>query len=382
MKSMMNRRFSASLSALQRRLMIAEDRSGEEWLNLAENVPQWPVGEKPYERVDLTGAEAYAYVPSQGMAELIEAVVAREISVSASNLIRPENVAISVGAMHALGIVFRDCKAHGYSKAIYAIPTFIGVHDTMVAAGLSVHPLPLTATEADWDLLCAACTEPCTVYLNLPHNPTGCTATSSYLAMLARFAETHEVMVVYDAVYDSFVFDAESAPTPIDWAVSSPYVIVINSVSKNFGRPGDRIGWIVAHADIINRLITRLEWEVVCVNPRAQLTAASMLFHGNSSLVRAVREGRDAFSWSAQGHPILDISLPSGGTQLWLDLKVDDIEGLADYALAEYHMILTTSSNYAPSLPGFIRFPTGLSTTRIKHSINLIGQLLSEWRQR
>ena len=382
MKSVPNIRVPASLSALQRRLMIAEYRQGEDWLNLAENVPVWPAGEEPEARVDFAGSEAYAYARSRGIPELIEAVVDQEASGSASSLIQPKNVAISAGGMHALGIVLRECMACGYSKATYPIPTFIGVHDAMVAAGLSICPLPLTATEADWDLLSAACTEPLTVYLNLPHNPTGLTATAPYLAMLAEFATTHEVMVVYDAVYDSFVFGADSARTPIDWAVSSPNVIVINSVSKNFGRPGDRIGWIVADEDVINRLTPRIEWEIVCVNPRAQLTAASIIRSGNGPLVQAVQNGREAFSRSALGHPVLDIALPAGGTQLWLDLGVGDIESLADYALTEHHMILTTSSNYAPNPQGFIRFPTGLPSTRIKQGVQMIGQILSEWRQR
>ncbi len=382
MKSVMNRTVSTSLSALQRRLMIAEERAGEDWLNLAENVPLWPAGERPLERGDLTGNEAYAYVPSQGIPQLLEAVVAREVSVSASTLIQPGNVAISAGALHALGLIFRDCKTQGYNKAIYAIPTFIGVHEAMVAAGLTVCPLPLTSTEADWDLLSAACTQPCTVYLNLPHNPTGRTATASYLAMLTRFAATHEVVIVYDAVYDSFVFDPQSAPTPIDWAVSSLNVMVVNSLSKNFGRPGDRIGWIVAHAATIHRLISRLEWEVVCINPGTQLTAAFLLAQGNAPLVRAVREGREAFRCSAPDAFTFDFSLPPGGTQLWLDLGVDDIEGLADYALKEFHLILTTSSNYAPALPGFLRFPTGLPSTHIRRGVRLIGQLVNEWRQR
>ncbi len=382
MKSITNRRASASLSALQRRLLIAEHNPDENWLNLAENVPQWPVGEEPEARVAFAGPEAYCYARSQGIPELIEAIVDRETAASASSFIQPENVAISAGGMHALGIVLRECMARGYRKAIYAIPTFIGVHSAMVAAGLSVCPLPLTFTEADWNLLSAACTEPLIVYLNLPHNPTGHIATRPYLAMLAEFAATHEVMVVYDAVYDSFVFGEDSVPTPIDWAVSSSNVIIVNSMSKNFGRPGDRIGWIIAREDVIDRVLPRIEWEAVCINPRAQLTAASIIRKGNGPLVQAVQNGREAFRQSAQDHPVLNVALPAGGTQLWLDLGVGDIESVADYALMKHHVILTTSANYAPNLQGFIRFPTGLPSALIIQGVQKIERILSEWGQR
>lgn len=373
---------STSLSALQRRLMIAESRPDADWLNLAENVPMWPVGKEPEAYIEVAGPEAYSYAPSQGVPELIEALVDREATVSASSLVQPKNIAISAGGMHALGIVFRDCVARGYGKAIYPLPAFVGVHNAMLAAGLSAHCLPLTATEADWDLLSVACSGPTVIYLNWPHNPTGRTATAPYLAMLAAFAATHDVVVVYDAVYDAFVFGPDSMPAPIDWAVSSPNVIVINSVSKNFGRPGDRIGWFVAHEEVIERLIPRIEWEIVCVNPRAQLTAASIIRQGNAPLVRVVQAGREAFSRSAAGHPILDVALPAGGTQLWLDLRVEDIEAFADYALMEHHIILTTSSNYAPALQGYIRLPTGLPAPHIECAVRMLGRILNEWRER
>lgn len=377
-----NRRAHVSLSALQRRLMVAESQPDKAWLNLAENVPMWPVGEEPEERVAFTGFEPYSYAQSNGISELVAAVAKREMTVSASSLIQPKNIAISAGGMHALGIVFRELVAQGYTKALCTVPTFIGVYDSMIAAGLAVSTLPFAGTEDDWDLFSAACNEPTILYLNLPHNPTGLTATSAYLAMIADFAATHEVMIVYDAVYDSFIFGIDSMPTPIDWAVTAPNVIVVNSVSKNFGRPGDRIGWLVAHEKIIAHLLPRIEWEVVCINPRAQLTAVSVMQEGNIPLVQAVQHGRQVFRHAAQGHPILDIPLPDGGTQLWLDLGVDDIEAFADYALMEHQLILTTSSNYALALPGFIRFPTGHPPVAITRGVQMIAKILDEWRWR
>lgn len=376
-----NVKASVSISALQRRLMIAENHPDKEWLNLAENVPMWPLGREPEAQVDFAGTEAYEYVQSQGIPELVETIADREVSVSASRLIQYKNIAISAGGMHALGIAFRECVTRGFRKALCPMPTFIGVYQSMVAAGMSVCSLPLTGTEDDWELLSAACTESTVIYLNLPHNPTGLTATAPYLAMIADFAAMHEVMVVYDAVYDSFIFGADSMPTPIDWAISSPNVIIINSVSKNFGRPGDRIGWFVAHEDVIKCLVSRIEWEIVCVNPSTQLTAVSVMRKGNLSLVQAVQNGRQVFSWKAQGDPILDIDLPAGGTQLWLDLRVDNVESFADYALMEHQVILTTSSNYAPSQKGFIRFPTGLSATTIEQGVQMIRKIMNEWRQ-
>ncbi len=70
-------------------------------------------------------------------------------------------------------------------------------------------------------------------------------------------------------------------------------------------------------------------------------------------------EGRAAFARAVAGTR-LDTPLPPGGSQLWLDLGVGDVEVFADFALHRHRLVLTTSANYAPALPGHIRFPTGM----------------------
>ena len=81
-------------------------------------------------------------------------------------------------------------------------------------------------------------------------------------------------------------------------------------------------------------------------------------------------------------HSVLDIDLFLGGVQLWPDLGVADVESFADYVLVGHHVILTASSNYAPVLQGFIRFSTELLSTTIERDVQMVGQILSEWRQR
>ena len=286
-----------AISAVQRRLTVAESRPGEDWQILIENVPIWPEEVRPKEppsRPEMLEA-AFKYVPSCGIPELREAVTAREAKVSGSSLISPDHVAVTAGSMNAIGIVFRYCYALGYRQAVYADPVFRGVHDAVIAAGMSATALPLSYTEQDWDVLERASTAPLVVYVNLPSNPTGAAATAGYLSMLERFSAAHDVILLYDAIYDSFRFTEDSCATPVDLAVSRQNVIVVNSMSKNFGRPGDRVGWIVAHERVIDSISAQIEWEAVCVNPGNQLTAAAVIADGNEALVEIVRRGREAY---------------------------------------------------------------------------------------
>ncbi|MFD3555793.1 beta-methylarginine biosynthesis bifunctional aminotransferase [Streptomyces goshikiensis] len=368
------------LSALQRRLNIAESRPGEDWLVLVENVPEWPEGATlPAEAPHAAHAGApFSYEASQGHPRLTEALVKREHEVCASRLADESHILVTAGGMHAIGLLMRDLAGQGYRKAVHATPVFCGVRDSMRAAGIRTKALPLTGTSDDLALLRSECTEPTVVYVNLPHNPTGEVLRPEYLDVLATLAERPDVHVVYDAVYDSFDFGPDRCPTPVDLAVAEPGLTIVNSVSKNYGRPGDRIGWIVAAEENIRRLVPRLEWEAVSINGRAQLDAVAAISRGNTELVEAVRAGRAAYLTHSRGLAAAG-PLPLGGTQLWLDLGVPDIERFADFALERHHLVLTTSANYAPVLPGRIRFPTGIPAQRMRRGLTAIHRALEDW---
>lgn len=365
-----------AISALQRRLMVADSRPDEQWTILVENVPAWPNDSRPTVSGQSGGfgITPYSYAPSQGLPTLLEAVARRERKVSSSALIDLPHILVTSGGMNALGLIFRDAVAQGFRHAICQAPVFRGVHDLMTAAGMTVDLHTLQADSPDWAAVARRCRQGTLVYVNLPHNPTGATPAPSDVDRLVELAE-RGALVVYDAVYDSFRFAEDSCPAPIDQAIAHPGLLIVNSMSKNFGRPGDRIGWVVAHEQTIGRLLPRLEWETVCVNSQAQLNAAAVIDQGNDLLVGAVRAGREALR--AKG-----IGVASGGTQLWLDVGVTGIEAFADFALESHHLVLTTSSNYLPSPDGYIRFPTGLAPELLRDGYDALRAAVAQWQER
>jgi aspartate/methionine/tyrosine aminotransferase len=75
-----------------------------------------------------------------------------------------------------------------------------------------------------------------------PHNPTGKLFDEQVIKQLVELAELHNCRLLVDETYRDLNFQTELKPYI---AESSPNVISVSSVSKSFGAPGIRIGWLI-----------------------------------------------------------------------------------------------------------------------------------------
>jgi aspartate/methionine/tyrosine aminotransferase len=84
-----------------------------------------------------------------------------------------------------------------------------------------------------------------------PHNPTGTVISEDVLLDLVALAEAHNCYLLVDETYRYLNFQTPRTPY---LAEKSPNVISVSSLSKAFGVPGIRIGWIISRDE---QLMTR-----------------------------------------------------------------------------------------------------------------------------
>ena len=91
--------------------------------------------------------------------------------------------------------------------------------------------------------------------LNTPSNPTGCHYSQEQLDRLIELALEHDVFVISDEIYDQLVFPPAEPASAACWFSSSPWrVAVVNGLSKSFALTGWRIGYVLAHKEIIQAM--------------------------------------------------------------------------------------------------------------------------------
>jgi len=93
------------------------------------------------------------------------------------------------------------------------------------------------------------------VILNSPCNPTGSVIRESELAQIVEWCASRGAFLVYDETYELFVYQGNEHVSAIKWFERHPEtVVVVNSMSKTFAMTGWRLGYAIAHPEIISAL--------------------------------------------------------------------------------------------------------------------------------
>ena len=85
------------------------------------------------------------------------------------------------------------------------------------------------------------------ISITSPHNPTGMLMTEKEIDEVVRIAEQHNIYLLIDETYRDACF---KTPYPIT-ATKSKMVISVSSLSKAFGLPGLRMGWLICRDEIM-----------------------------------------------------------------------------------------------------------------------------------
>lgn len=99
-----------------------------------------------------------------------------------------------------------------------------------------------------------------TILVTNPNNPTGRSLTPSEMTEIVELADRWGAWILADEVYQGAEVGDETTPT--FWG-RCDRVVVTNSLSKAYGLPGARIGWIVAPEDVAGDLWARTDYTTI-----------------------------------------------------------------------------------------------------------------------
>jgi aspartate/methionine/tyrosine aminotransferase len=181
-----------------------------------------------------------AYTQSNGTIELRTKVAALYAGTSV------EHIEVTNGGSEANYIVVWRLVEPGDEIALM-VPNYMQTFGLARAFGGTVREWPLVEDAGRWrpdlDALKRIVSDRTKlIIICTPNNPTGARLTAAELDEIARIAATHGSWVLSDEVYRGAELDGADSPSM--WG-RYERVLVTSGLSKAYGLPGLRIGWIV-----------------------------------------------------------------------------------------------------------------------------------------
>jgi aspartate/methionine/tyrosine aminotransferase len=151
------------------------------------------------------------------------------------------------------------------------------------------------------------------ISITTPHNPTGVALSAEVLGQVAALAERRGCRLVVDETYRDLCY----GKLPPLAASLGPQVISVSSLSKAYGIPGIRLGWIVSSDPKLQELFLAAKEQIsICGSVIHEWIAEEILARRAEILSATLAEMRERLAlvtrWMAS-EPLLEWVPPAGG---------------------------------------------------------------------
>ncbi|MBM3263095.1 MAG: aminotransferase class I/II-fold pyridoxal phosphate-dependent enzyme [candidate division Zixibacteria bacterium] len=298
-----------------------------------------------------------------------------------------ENVLVTVGCIEANYLVYTTLLQPGDAVAIQT-PNYLqgwGVAHNIGAERRTFSLDPDRGWALDIESMEKAVTDKTRlIAVCNPNNPTGHILTTSEQDAVVRIAEKSGAWVLSDEVYAG----AERETDTVTPTLYGRYdrVIASGSLSKAYGLPGLRIGWLVAPKEMIRALWMRHEYLTISAAKLSSHILAPLALRPDvrdSIFARTrqyIRNGWTHFApWVENHRDMLSLVAPQASAIAFVRyrLKTDSVT-LAHRLIRDASVLIGPGDHFG--VPGHLRISYGLPPEYLLAGLNRIGRVLRGMR--
>jgi aspartate/methionine/tyrosine aminotransferase len=338
-------------------------------------------GVHPMELADLVDPSAVAacrlgYPPTNGSIELRSAIAALYPGAG------PDNVVVTNGTAEANFVSIWNLVEPG-TEFIVMVPNYMQIWGEADTFGAIVKPLPLQQVGGRWapDLeLLKDSMSPRTKLIAVcnPNNPTGGALTEQETRTICELAARHGSWILSDEVYQGAELSGQTTPT--FWE-RYERLLVTNGLSKAYGLPGLRIGWVVAPAQKAAELWSYKDYTTLGPTAlsdylaRVALGARSRILERTRSILRA--QLPIVHRWLAQQPGIFTWIDPLAGAIVYLQYQFDVNSLVLFERLRDEKSVLVVPGDHF-GMDKFLRVGFGGEVEILERGLDLVSELLTE----
>jgi aminotransferase len=235
-----------------------------------------------------------AYTSNSGILELRQAISGQLERLYSVQYDPETELLITVGVSEALLLALMATCEPG-SEVIVPEPCFVAYQPTVVFAGGVPVPVPTYVGQnfqvTVEDLEKARTPRTRALLLGYPNNPTGAVLERSRLAEIAQWADSHNLLVISDEIYDRLVYGSEHTCFS-SLAGMSDRTILLGGFSKSHAMTGWRIGYAAAPPAILAAM-RKVHQYIIMSAPTTGQEAAIAAIKWGEPYVEAMRQEYD-----------------------------------------------------------------------------------------
>ena len=339
--------------------------------------------------------EVLAYANSQGLPELLEALVGYYKRIGLN--FEKKDLLVTTGGSEAISMLM-TALLDDDDEVIMAEPFYTNYKTFIKAAGGKLVGIPTTAEEgyqyAVKEKIEAVITPKTkAICIINPGNPTGKVLTHDEMKLIVDIALEHDLYIIADEVYREFVYDGKAMDTFGSFPEAAQNVVIVDSISKRFSACGARMGSIASKNEELMGNLMKLCQARLCSATLDQIGAAALYNLDPSyfdDIKKEYEHRRNVAVEALNEIEGIQYGVPEGAFYITCKLPVDDAEKFLMFLLTEFDVNGETCM-FAPAGGFFTNPEAGKSDMRIayvlkaedmKAGINIIKEGIKAYNAR
>lgn len=326
------------------------------------------------------------YVANQGIDPLLSALAQKMRDYNGMEHVSEENIHVTFGAGQALLLTMAAILDPG-DEVIVPTPCFPNYFGYIhMAGGTSV--IVETYEENEFrvtaeDIKAKITPKTKAIIINSPCNPTGAVLTEADIREIAKVALEHDLIVISDEPYESIIYDGQKSFSIGSIPEMKDLVITVNSFSKSYAMTGWRIGYVVAPAEVRERMTLLQESMGSSVTAACQKAACEAIL-GPQTAVEEMRKQyehrRDILVEGLNQVSGFSCIKPGGAFYVFPNVKSFGVSSqeLAVKILDQVQVLATPGSAFGDSGEGYLRFSYASSEEMIREGIERLKGMFGE----
>ena len=219
------------------------------------------------------------------------------------------------------------------------------------------------------------------IIINNPNNPTGKVYSLEELSYLYQLAKKYKLYVLSDEAYSDFVIDQNEFISFANLDTEKKHTIVINSISKNFGISGWRLGYVITNPNLISELL-KINQHLITCPPTILEYYVDKYFDEIISITKPQIKDLTLKRKQIMDYMnSLSLEFLPGTTTFYFFVSISksklNSEEFCWKLLQEHHVSTVPGIGYGKSCDRFIRVSIGSeSIERVKKGLKIIADLI------